>query len=137
MRDLLEIKRVHHKIVDFNRDARQAGTGEAETKAINKLMKDKKLQMGDDEDLVLPQIFIDGNYIGDADDLQGLEDDALLDNILMRKACVACNNNRSTQSTKCTRCDHQFRRSDARHDGDQRGPAGARSARVRRGRRLL
>merc|ERR1719343_689727 len=74
-RDLLEIKRVHHKIVDFNRDARQVGTGEAENQAIQKLMVQGKLHTGDNDDLILPQIFIDGNYIGDATDLQGLEDD--------------------------------------------------------------
>jgi hypothetical protein len=104
-RDLLEIKRAHHKIIDFNRDARQAGTGEAENKAIHKLMVQEKLQKGENDDLILPQIFIDGNYIGDANELQGLEDDELLEGILLRKTCMMCNDQtRSPMSTQCKCC---------------------------------
>jgi len=108
-RDLLEIKRVHHKIVDFNRDARQAGTGEAENQAIQKLMVEGKLQTGENDDLILPQIFIDGRYMGDANDLQGLEDDAALDGILLRKTCVKCNDRgRSPESVQCQKCWEKF-----------------------------
>jgi len=104
-RDLLEIKRVHHKIIDFNRDARQAGTGEAENQAIQKLMVQGKLQTGDNKELSLPQIFIDGQYIGDATELQGLEDDGLLENILLRKACMKCNcQKRTAATTQCESC---------------------------------
>ena len=45
-----------------NRDARLAGTGDAENKAIQKLMAENKLATGEDDDLILPQVFIDGNY---------------------------------------------------------------------------
>mmetsp|Transcript_21382 Transcript_21382/g.49738 ORF Transcript_21382/g.49738 Transcript_21382/m.49738 type:complete len:185 (+) Transcript_21382:88-642(+) len=107
-RDLLEIKRVHHKIVDFNRDARQAGTGEAENTAIQKLMEQDKLQTGSDEDLILPQIFIDGHYIGNASDLQGLEDDGCLDDVLKRRRCVACNFPRTENDTSCAKCKISF-----------------------------
>lgn len=104
-RDLLEIKRVHHKVIDFNRDARQAGSGEVENKAITKLMENRKLQQGDNQDLVLPQIFVDGQYLGDANDLQGLEDDGLLDEILLRRRCLRCNDKRRTpESAQCPSC---------------------------------
>eukprot|EP00435_Cladocopium_sp_Y103_P036800 s2163_g9.t1 len=104
-KDLLEIKGVHHKIIDFNRDARQAGTGESENKAISKLSEDGKLRSGTNNDLILPQVFIDGQFVGNATDLQGLEDDGLLDNILMRRACPSCNSSRRTPDiTECTRC---------------------------------
>ncbi|CAL1172806.1 unnamed protein product [Cladocopium goreaui] len=104
-KDLLEIKGVHHKIIDFNRDARQAGTGESENKAISKLSEDGKLRSGTNNDLILPQVFIDGQFVGNATDLQGLEDDGLLDNILMRKACPSCNSSRRTPDiTECKRC---------------------------------
>mmetsp|Transcript_149576 Transcript_149576/g.260978 ORF Transcript_149576/g.260978 Transcript_149576/m.260978 type:complete len:185 (+) Transcript_149576:123-677(+) len=103
-RDLLEIKRVHHKIIDFNRDARQAGGGEPENAAIKKLTELDKLKTGADGDLVLPQIFIDGEYIGDATDLQGLEDDRQLDGILRRENCMACNHPRTRDSTQCPSC---------------------------------
>jgi glutaredoxin len=108
-RDLLEIKRVHHKIIDFNRDARQAGTGEAENQAIQKLMAQGKLQTSENKDLTLPQIFIDGTFVGDATELQGLEDDGLLDAILTRRACIKCNDSRRTpETTKCISCWESF-----------------------------
>lgn len=104
-RDLLEIKGVHHKVIDFNRDARQAGTGDAENKAIQKLMEDRRLQTGGNNDLLLPQVFIDGNYVGNASDLQGLEDDGLLENILLRKACMQCGySRRDPGMTQCPAC---------------------------------
>eukprot|EP00392_Amoebophrya_sp_AT5.2_P010470 g10532.t1 len=93
-RDLLEIKRAHHKIIDFNRDAR-AQTTAVQGKAIAKLSSEeskyRRLHTDDDDDLILPQIFIDGLYVGDADDLQGLEDDGLLDDLLLRKKCPSRN----------------------------------------------
>ncbi|CAJ1408347.1 unnamed protein product [Effrenium voratum] len=104
-RDLLEIKGAHHKIIDFNRDARQAGTGDAENKAIAKLNDDGKLKSGANNDLILPQVFIDGQYVGNGTDLQGLEDDGLLENILMRRACMCCNSSRRTPDmTQCPAC---------------------------------
>merc|ERR1719161_2318032 len=109
-RDLLEIKRVHHKIVDFNRDARHQGDGEAENRAIQMLMDENKLQTGEDDDLVLPQVFVDGIYIGDADEIQGLEDDSQLDGVLMRKICPNCGGNRTDQSPtgQCGSCWSKF-----------------------------
>jgi len=104
-RDLLEIKRVHHKIIDFNRDARQAGPADgSKNRAIQKLMVEEKLKQGEDNDLILPQIFIDGEFIGDANELQGLEDDGLLDAILVRKACMSCNATRIPDLEKCSQC---------------------------------
>ena len=32
---LVSAHKVHHKVIDFNRDARQAGTGDAENKAVH------------------------------------------------------------------------------------------------------
>jgi len=108
-RDLMEIKRVHHKIIDFNRDARHAGTGESENIAIRKLMEQNKLKTGDNDDLVLPQLFVDGLYIGDANELQGLEDDGLLDSILHRRACPKCGDRRREPDMKqCVNCSEKF-----------------------------
>lgn len=108
-RDLMEIKRVHHKIIDFNRDARHAGTGESENIAIRKLMEQNKLKTGENDDLVLPQLFVDGLYIGDANSLQGLEDDGLLESILLRRACPKCCDLRREPDTKqCIKCGEKF-----------------------------
>ncbi|CAK0894557.1 unnamed protein product, partial [Prorocentrum cordatum] len=100
---------VHHKVIDFNRDARQAGTGEAENLAIQKLMTQSKLQTGDNDDLILPQIFIDGVFIGDATDLQGLEDDGVLNGLLYRTACMKCHDRRRKPSAnQCENCWYKF-----------------------------
>ncbi|CAK9117159.1 unnamed protein product [Durusdinium trenchii] len=104
-RDLLEIKGVHHKIIDFNRDARQAGSGDSENKAIAKLNADGRLRSGNNNDLILPQVFIDGQFVGNGTDLQGLEDDGLLDNILKRQACMSCGSTRrKPDMTQCPAC---------------------------------
>mmetsp|Transcript_61744 Transcript_61744/g.172460 ORF Transcript_61744/g.172460 Transcript_61744/m.172460 type:complete len:182 (-) Transcript_61744:68-613(-) len=110
VRDLLEIKRVHHKVIDFNRDARAAGSGEAENIAIRTLMSQGKLMTGDDDDLILPQMFIDGIFVGGAGELQGLEDDGVLEAILERSKCVKCTGTRQEPSTECAApaCKVQF-----------------------------
>merc|ERR1712187_483956 len=107
-RDLLEIKRVHHKVIDFNRDARQAGNGEAENKAVQKLMSDNKLKVGDDGDLVLPQIFLDGIYTGNADSLQAFEDDGDLEEMLLWQKCIACGKARAPDTKNCKACGTEF-----------------------------
>ncbi|CAD7954258.1 unnamed protein product [Amoebophrya sp. A120] len=117
-RDLLEIKRAHFKIIDFNRDAR-AQTTVVQGKAIAKLSSEqskwRRLHTDDDDDLILPQIFIDGLYVGDADDLQGLEDDGLLDALLRREKCPCrngkaglCNADREEDQKNCGRCGERF-----------------------------
>lgn len=85
--DLLEIKRAHFKPIDFNRDTRMAGddSGKAENMAVQKLFKQNKLKLSEEGDLILPQIFIDGNPVGSFEDLQILEDDDKLTDILLRK----------------------------------------------------
>lgn len=129
-RDLLEIKRVHHKIIDFNRDCRGAmgQTGTHMDTVIERLSQEeniaRKLQTqadagGDDEDLVLPQVFIDGLYVGNAEELQCLEDDGLLEQILLRKLCPAridgidtkdeiCGEARRQDQTECRKCNCSF-----------------------------
>eukprot|EP00913_Durusdinium_trenchii_P008056 g7555.t1 len=104
--DLLEIKGVHHKIIDFNRDARQAGSGDSENKecsgAPSAIMGPAD---GNNNDLILPQVFIDGQFVGNGTDLQGLEDDGLLDNILKRQACMSCGSTRrKPDMTQCPAC---------------------------------
>mmetsp|Transcript_30188 Transcript_30188/g.80439 ORF Transcript_30188/g.80439 Transcript_30188/m.80439 type:complete len:188 (+) Transcript_30188:126-689(+) len=85
VKDLLEIKRVHFKPIDFNRDARQAGSGESEQIAIKRLLEQGKLKTGENDELILPQVFIDGFSVGGIDDLQEKEDDDTLDALLLRR----------------------------------------------------
>ncbi|CAD7962129.1 unnamed protein product [Amoebophrya sp. A25] len=118
-RDLLEIKRAHHKIIDFNRDARAQTTavqGKAIAQLSNEGSKYRRLHTDEDDDLILPQIFVDGLYIGDADELQGLEDDGLLDDLLRRKKCPSrkgkggyCGEERSESDKSCTKCGESFK----------------------------
>lgn len=85
IQDFLQIKRAHYKAVDFNRDARVAGAGDAENLAVQKLLKMGKLRMTEEDDLILPQIFIDGQYVGGMEDIQALENDDRLELILKRQ----------------------------------------------------
>merc|ERR1711865_407737 len=104
--------------IDFNRDAR-AHSAELQATAIQKLTEEtskyRKLHTDDEDDLVLPQIFIDGLYVGDGDDLQGLEDDGLLEALLKRERCPArvgksglCNGERSRNDLVCAKCGENF-----------------------------
>eukprot|EP00397_Hematodinium_sp_SG-2012_P047103 GEMP01053439.1.p1 GENE.GEMP01053439.1~~GEMP01053439.1.p1 ORF type:complete len:206 (+),score=44.14 GEMP01053439.1:117-734(+) len=128
VRDLLEIKRVHHKIIDFNRDCRGALgiTGTQMDRVIERLTQEpmaaRRLQTETsegDEDLVLPQIFIDGLYVGNAEEMQSLEDDGLLEKILLRQICPArkdgietrddfCGAKRSPSDKQCRKCQSSF-----------------------------
>lgn len=103
-KDLLEIKRVHAKIVDFNRDARTAADAGPQNQAVQTLMQEGKLQTSEDDDLILPQVFIDGLYIGDATNLQGLEDDGRLTKVLMRQTCVECGHQRDPAAALPLQC---------------------------------
>eukprot|EP00811_Abedinium_folium_P009021 NODE_18337_length_897_cov_10.984416.p1 GENE.NODE_18337_length_897_cov_10.984416~~NODE_18337_length_897_cov_10.984416.p1 ORF type:complete len:184 (-),score=25.65 NODE_18337_length_897_cov_10.984416:213-764(-) len=108
VKDLLEVKRAHFKVIDLNRDARVHGEGHAENLAIQKLTTENKLQSGDDGELLSPQIFIDGNYVGGDAELQGLEDDARLEPILVRRTCTICFARRPPECTKCPACSVSF-----------------------------
>lgn len=129
-RDLFEIKRVHHKIIDFNRDCRGAmgQTGTQMDVVIERLSQEptaaRKLQTeaaadGEDEDLVLPQIFVDGLYLGNAEELQCFEDDGILNDILHRQICPSringiktkdeiCAATRPQGATECAKCKSSF-----------------------------
>eukprot|EP00971_Amphidinium_carterae_P174411 3457335-Amphidinium_carterae.1 len=64
-------------------------------------MESQKLQTGNQDDLILPQIFIDGHFVGNASDLQEMEDDGMLDEVLKREACVQCGYRRTTADKTC------------------------------------
>mmetsp|Transcript_124000 Transcript_124000/g.246912 ORF Transcript_124000/g.246912 Transcript_124000/m.246912 type:complete len:418 (+) Transcript_124000:35-1288(+) len=101
--DLLEIKRAHRKVIDFNLDAR-AGRDAGEDMAIERLeAKNSNLRV-EAGDLPLPQIFVDGVYLGDTAKLQSLEDDGLLGRILRRQLCVKCLRRKSCDSMYCRFC---------------------------------
>jgi len=109
-RDMLEIKRVHHKVIDFNRDCRSGmgSTGMQMEQVIERLTqeptKSRRLQtecIDGDEDLCLPQIFIDGLYLGNAEQIQSLEDDGILDQILLRQICPARTEGIKTKEDCC------------------------------------
>eukprot|EP00929_Paragymnodinium_shiwhaense_P008641 TRINITY_DN112598_c0_g1_i1.p1 TRINITY_DN112598_c0_g1~~TRINITY_DN112598_c0_g1_i1.p1 ORF type:complete len:193 (+),score=49.56 TRINITY_DN112598_c0_g1_i1:100-678(+) len=110
-RDLLEIKRVHCKCVDFNRDARQAGADDVQNQAIQTLMMQNKLQTSEEDDLILPQVFVDGQYVGGVEDLQALEDDGCLTGVLKRESCMFCGHKRDPKAAlpqQCPSCWVQF-----------------------------
>eukprot|EP00928_Gymnodinium_smaydae_P081299 TRINITY_DN64848_c0_g1_i1.p1 TRINITY_DN64848_c0_g1~~TRINITY_DN64848_c0_g1_i1.p1 ORF type:complete len:188 (-),score=43.19 TRINITY_DN64848_c0_g1_i1:45-608(-) len=110
VRDLLEIKRVHYKVVDFNRDGRVAlDEGEdIANRAIHMLGSSNRLHTGGDGDITLPQIYVDGQYIGDATDLQYLEDEGRLEGALIRRQCIACGQSREVDTKQCRGCWIQF-----------------------------
>lgn len=105
-RDLLEIKRAHCKVIDSNKDT-WVGVGDAQRCAFDKLKEENKLQY-DYGEMFFPQIFIDGNYIGGATELQELEDTELLEAFLLRTACPTCRAPRQQDTTNCKICGTDF-----------------------------
>jgi len=105
--DLLEIKRAHRKVIDFNMDAR-AGRDAGEDVAIERLEAKNRNLRAEAGDLPLPQIFVDGIYLGDTAKLQSLEDDGLLGRILRRQMCVKCLRRKSMDSMYCRFCRLDF-----------------------------
>lgn len=109
--DLFETKRAHRKILDLNKDATAGGASDdCVEEGVRRLLERDQVQKRDDDDsdLCLPQVFIDGIYVGDYYDLQGLEDDGILGRILRREICVKCYRPRNKESPTCDECGVSF-----------------------------
>lgn len=106
---LLEVKRVHTKVIDYNRDARAGhGKEEEEFAAIERLFAlNPQLAQSDDE-AVLPQMFLDGWYVGGLAELQALEDDGMLGRLLRRQLCFNCFGQRNVKEMWCCSCGAEF-----------------------------
>lgn len=108
--ELFEVTRVHYKVIDHNKDAR-VGHGEradeVEADTIQRLEADRQLRLDEDGNPICPQIFIDGNLIGDADDVQELVDEKLLLDVAKRQVCMACRQQRNGE-IKC-KCGATFK----------------------------
>jgi len=105
--DLLEIKHVHRKVLDLNKDvAFGQGSEDMVEGGVRRLLEREQVKKSDDDeaDLCLPQVFIDGVFAGDHTELQGLEDDGLLGRILRREICVKCYHDRPKDAKLCGHC---------------------------------
>merc|ERR1719291_1478680 len=81
--DLLEVKRAHFKVLDLNKDCWQVSTHrKSERFALESLEGRDDLAFNVDGSVAVPQVFVDGQRVGDLDDLQELEDDGLLEEVL-------------------------------------------------------
>lgn len=105
--DFFETKRVHHKVIDLNVDAR-AGVHNGEDKAIQRLEARNEAVRNEAGDLPLPQIFVDGCYLGDSTELQSLEDDGVLGRILRRQVCLRCHKVKPCNAMTCPHCYSEF-----------------------------
>uniref|UniRef100_A0A7S4W504 Calponin-homology (CH) domain-containing protein n=1 Tax=Alexandrium monilatum TaxID=311494 RepID=A0A7S4W504_9DINO len=100
--DLLEIKRVHRKVIDMNKDT-HCGNDDGQSEATERLMNRKEL-----ESWKLPQVFIDGCFAGDVPQLQNLEDDGVLGRILRRQLCLKCHSPKDSSHMTCPVCGAEF-----------------------------
>mmetsp|Transcript_125995 Transcript_125995/g.245742 ORF Transcript_125995/g.245742 Transcript_125995/m.245742 type:complete len:683 (-) Transcript_125995:24-2072(-) len=100
--DLLETKRVHRKVIDMNMDAR-CGRDSGESLATERLTS-----RGELESWKLPQVFIDGFFVGDWVQLQQLEDDGALGRILRRQLCLKCHQPKDREDMTCPECGAEF-----------------------------
>jgi len=100
--DLLETKKVHRKVIDMNMDAR-CGRDNGESLATERLTS-----RGELESWKLPQVFIDGFFVGDWVQLQQLEDDGALGRILRRQLCLKCHQPKDSKAMICPECGAEF-----------------------------
>lgn len=118
VRDMLEIIRAHHKVIDFNLDtnidspAKIANpsnrVNQADLEIVRRLYKANKIRQDKNEGVItLPQVLIDGINIGDGIELQSLHDQDLLEGILKRSICPKCLRARSNEF-KCKLCDASY-----------------------------
>mmetsp|Transcript_1644 Transcript_1644/g.5067 ORF Transcript_1644/g.5067 Transcript_1644/m.5067 type:complete len:452 (-) Transcript_1644:103-1458(-) len=105
--DILEVKRAHRKVIDLNMDAR-AGLENGEDQAIERLEARNEAVRNEAGELPLPQIFVDGSYVGSTETLQALEDDGLLGRILRRQLCLRCHQRKASDSMTCPSCGAMF-----------------------------
>lgn len=104
---LLEVKRVHCKVIDLNTDAR-AGFEDGENEALQKLKDLGRLNKEGEGDLALPLVFIDGWRVGNNYDLQNLEDNGVLGRILRRELCVNCYEKKDKDMMNCFACKTKY-----------------------------
>mmetsp|Transcript_50694 Transcript_50694/g.156954 ORF Transcript_50694/g.156954 Transcript_50694/m.156954 type:complete len:488 (+) Transcript_50694:113-1576(+) len=105
--NLLEVKRAHRKVIDLNLDAR-GGKESGEELAIERLEARNGAVRSDDGELPLPQIYVDGFYVGDTGALQELEDDGLLGRMLRRQLCLHCHQKKASKAMTCPSCGTQY-----------------------------
>ena len=114
-KELLEIKKAHFKIIDFNLDTNmEASTSgsrvnQADLDIVRGLYKSNRIRQDPSAGVItLPQIIIDGVNIGDGVDLQCLEDENILESVLKRETCAKCLRPRQPTDSACKLCDALF-----------------------------
>ncbi|EEA06775.1 uncharacterized protein CMU_014510 [Cryptosporidium muris RN66] len=110
-KQFLDVKGVVYYQIDANRDfSSAANLGDAQL--FDKLKADGLLKLdplASDGTILMPQIFVDGVFIGDDIAIQDLEEDNDFDWIISRKACGACLSDKDEDAQICPNCNQAFK----------------------------
>ncbi|KAF7458109.1 Thioredoxin-like protein [Cryptosporidium felis] len=110
-KQFLDVKGVVYYQIDANRDfSIAANLGDSEI--FDSLKNEGMLKMDpleSDGTILLPQVFVDGVYIGNDVSLQDLEEDNDFDWIINRRACGACLSDKEEDAEICPNCNQVFK----------------------------
>ncbi|KAF4739847.1 hypothetical protein FOZ62_003713 [Perkinsus olseni] len=124
IRDHLKVFGAHHKVIDMNRDSavdfiflgqrRESATVERtdrHVEVVRNLHRSRRIHLAADGSPSVPQVFIDGCNIGDANSLQDLDDRGLLAVLLRREVCPSClaKRSRTTLPYHCRKCNIEMK----------------------------
>ncbi|KAF4718083.1 hypothetical protein FOZ62_011344 [Perkinsus olseni] len=124
IRDHLKVFGAHHKVIDMNRDSavdfiflgqrRESAVVERtdrHVEVVRNLHRSRRIHLAADGSPSVPQIFIDGCNIGDANSLQDLDDRGLLAVLLRREVCPSClaKRSRTTLPYHCRKCNIEMK----------------------------
>ncbi|PFH36686.1 hypothetical protein BESB_048780 [Besnoitia besnoiti] len=114
LRNFLDCKGVVYIIIDSNRDTSSAKNLKdvelfKEWKANRILKATPETEDSADPEIIIPQVLVDGVFVGDEVVLQDFEEDGDLDWIFSRAACPACLHEKAPDAPSCPSCGVPFR----------------------------
>ncbi|SIO73298.1 conserved Plasmodium protein, unknown function [Babesia microti strain RI] len=103
--NLLDCKAVIYYLIDANLDSSVA-KGLKDSELIKEWKKEGvfKLYPNSTNEIILPQLIVDGIGIGDYEMVQDFEDDGDLEYIMTRLMCPACFKDKTAEQVFCNNC---------------------------------
>lgn len=114
LKNFLDCKGVVYIIIDSNRDTSSAKNLKdielfKEWKANRILKVTEETEFNPEPEIIIPQVLVDGVFVGDETVLQDFEEDGDLDWIFSRAACPACLHEKPPDAPSCPSCGVTYR----------------------------
>ncbi|KEP62124.1 UNVERIFIED_CONTAM: hypothetical protein HHA_265510 [Hammondia hammondi] len=114
LKNFLDCKGVVYVIIDSNRDTSSAKNLKdvelfKDWKANRILKATEETEFSSEPEVIIPQVLVDGVFVGDETVVQDFEEDGDLDWIFSRAACPACLHEKPPDAPSCPSCGVTYR----------------------------